>query len=330
MKVIEYSRGRIEESTIVLLGYFDGMHIGHQKLLQKAREVAMQNAYKIAIMTFLGNKEKEVIYTYKERLYSFEKLGIDYCIVANFDTAFKNQTGREFIEHLTKICPLKAVVCGSDFTFGKGAVEGIEDLKKICFHFKLQTYIEKVYTNVDDLQTSSTASILPHIKSRENLPLKSDEKYSGLENISSQEKEKVSTTTIKKLLQEGAIQQVEQLLGSPYFILGEVVLGNQIGRTIDFPTANIKLDSHKVILKNGVYAVQVCYAGKQYKGIANLGRKPTVDGNQQLLEVHIFDFEKEIYGQEIVVYFLKFIREIKKFNGLQELKNQIKKDIKEI
>lgn len=321
MKVIEYAHGKIEDAIILLLGYFDGMHLGHQKLLQKARAVAKQKNYKIAIMTFLGNKEKKVIYTYPERLYTFEKLGIDYCIVANFDRQFKRQTGREFIEHLTQICNLKAVVCGSDFTFGNGALEHVDHLKTICNARNIQTFIEEMYSGFENVDNSFATFTMPV----QSASLDTCEIVDTF-----RKQDKISTTTIKKWIECGALERIEKLLGYPYFILGKVIAGNQLGRTIGFPTANIQLDRQKVLLKTGVYAVQVAYGGKIYKGIANLGQKPTVNGVEHMLEVHILGFSQEIYGQNIVVYFLQFIREIQKFKSLEELKNQIQKDIKKI
>ena len=298
IKIIDYNSGYIAEDIILLLGYFDGMHIGHQKLLQVARAKQKETGYKTAIMTFLGNKEKEVIYTLCERVYSFEQLQIEYCIIANFDDRFRSQSGEDFITHLTKICNLKGVICGSDFSFGKGANAGVQALEEICKKHNIFSTVVELYTD-------------------------SDGQYKHL-------KDKISTSTIKQKLKIGDLAEVERLLGSKYFIMGSVVKGNQLGRTINFPTANINLMPKKVMLKNGVYAVHVLYKDKYYRGIANLGEKPTVNGNTQLLEVHIFDFNQNIYQEHIVVYFDKFIRDIQKFENLQQLKNQIKKDIEQI
>ena len=338
MKVIDYNSGWIDESIILLLGYFDGMHIGHQKLLQSARAVAKEKGYKIAIMTFLGNKEKEVIYTYKERLYTFETLKIDYCIAAEFDLSFREQSGLAFIKHLTKICNLKGVACGKDFTFGYGATEGVQTLKEICTEQNIITIIEEVCSDVQDKardsQEKNATENTDNDKSKECREFSKESNGNTLCNhhISiKNDKQKISTSTIKQKIKEGALADVERLLGGKYLIMGQVVEGNKLGRTINFPTANINLAPEKVVLKNGVYAVHVLYEGKSYKGIASLGNKPTVDtSNAKLLEVHIFDFQKDIYQEEIIVYFDKFIREIQKFENLEQLKNQIKNDIESI
>ncbi len=298
IKVIEYNNGYIAADIILLLGYFDGMHIGHQKLLEVARAKQAETGYKIAIMTFLGSKEEEVIYTFSERLYSFEQLQIEYCIVVNFDNTFRRQSGEEFIDKLTQICNLKGVICGSDFTFGQGAMSDVQALNKICKRYN-------IFSIVVDLCMDSN---------------RKDEHFQN----------KISTSLIKEKLRSGDLSEIERLLGSKYFILGNVVKGKQIARKINFPTANINLEPQKALLKSGVYAVHVAYKGKKYKGIANLGEKPTLYDNTKLLEVHIFDFHRNIYQEQVVVFFDRFIRNIQKFENIQQLQNQIKKDIEQI
>ena len=211
MRVVDYGTGSLSEPCVLLLGYFDGMHVGHRALLARAKEIAEKQNLLVGVMTFYDSKNGGQIYTFGERLYLFEKLGADFAFAARFDEAFRATNGQEFLNRIARSLEVRAFVCGTDFTFGKGAACGAEELRAFCSERSVQ------------------AEILPLVR------------LHG---------EKAAASLAKQYLAGGEVEKLAELLGDKYFIRGDVATeGRHVGRTIGFPTANIHLSSEKYPLK---------------------------------------------------------------------------------
>lgn len=272
-------------------GYFDGVHLGHQKLIKTVIEDAKKIGVKSAIFTFdksidliLGKEFKGEITPLEHRLKIFEELGLDYCFVFEFNINIASMDPEDFIKGVLMKLNTKEIVCGSDFHFGYKGL-GNCDL--------LQRYIK---TNVIDF-------------------LKFDD-----------ESLKVSSSIILKKIQEGSIETVNKMLGREFFIKGEVLHGLGNGKKIGFPTANIDYSSF-ILPHKGVYLVEIKVKGQKYTGLANIGTHPTIDELEKAaLEVFIYDFDEDIYGEIATVFFKKFVRDESNFGDIENLKNQVKKD----
>lgn len=291
IRVIDYRQGQFDGPCVLMLGYFDGMHVGHRALLSRAREIASGNM-PVGVMTFYDAKNGGQIYTFEERLYLFEKLGVDFVFAAHFDDAFRATEGQDFLSNTVAALHPCAFVCGEDFTFGRSASCGVGQLREF-----------------------GTA----HCIAVEVIPA-----------VLLQGK-KAAASFAKELLDGGKVALLAEVLGDRYFIRGTVATeGRHVGRTIGFPTANIHLSPDKYPLKAGVYAVTAEIGREAYRGIANYGGRPTFGDGQIVLEVYADGYSGDLYGKTITVYFDFFIREIKKFGGAEELSEQLKKDLEKI
>lgn len=292
MKTILVDYKNIEprfESLSMCLGYFDAVHLGHQKLIKYARKNAKNL---LGLLTFdkpvssiiKNGKSQEVITSLDDRFKIISKLGVDYYFVFKLEKAFLELSDMEFINLLKKM-NVKEVFVGKDFRYGKDQKGTI---------YTLQDYFE---VHVIDIE-------------------KIDDK-------------KVSTEDIKNLIKNGDVLTASKLLDRNYSITGTIVPGNQIGRTIGFPTINLKLNDNYVLPKFGVYKT-ICYVDNvPHIAIANVGVRPTIkEGNTPNIEVHLKDFKGEIKGDYVILEFVEFIREEKKFDNLEDLKSQIQKDLK--
>lgn len=279
--------------SAVALGKFDGMHQGHQTLLKKIVDNSME--LQSVMFTFdpqihaLSGKKK-MIYTSEERKYILEKQNLDVLVEYPFTKEFAALSPELFVKQiLVEKLDAKYVVVGEDFHFGYKREGDAGLLSKLGKKYGFDV------------------EIMPKLKSHN---------------------EKVSSSEIIKLLDRGKVKEANQLLGHPFFIKGEVIYGQQLGRTIDIPTANLAMDPLKLVPKHGVYGVKVICKEKTYKGICNIGVKPTVKGvHAPGAETYIFQFADNIYGEELVVELLEFIRPEKKFASLEELVEQMQKDI---
>ncbi|USG67976.1 bifunctional riboflavin kinase/FAD synthetase [Brevibacillus ruminantium] len=281
----------------IALGYFDGVHIGHRRVIQKAIDTAKANGWKSAVMTF-DPHPREVLgqtgYTQyltplPEKLEQLEKMGVDLTYIVRFDISFAAVYPEDFIEECLLPLECRHVVVGFDYTFGyrgMGTAQTLQELSR-------GRYGVDVIGPVNRLG------------------------------------EKVSSTVIREYLHHGDVEQTRHLLGRSYKITGEVVHGDKRGRTIGFPTANVRVTSPFLIGKNGVYGVRINVEGEVYQGVMNVGIKPTfeLEKKEKSLEVHIFDFAREIYGKEVDVELLFFIRDEQKFSGVEALIAQIQKDV---
>lgn len=287
------------KKTIVTIGTFDGVHLGHQKIINRLLELKKQNGGEIVLFTFEPHPRKvlfpeqrdlKLITTSEEKCELLEKFNVDNVLVYPFSTSFSQMPARDYIfEILVKGLKTGTLVIGYDHRFGSNREGNLNMLKELE---KLGIF--------------------------------------EVEEISAQEIDQlnVSSTRIRKAIDEGDIETANKFLGYNFFVSGIVVKGKQLGRTIGYPTANIFVaDSNKLIPKIGVYSVYAIYKGKKYKGMLNVGINPTTDTDNKIkVEVNIFDFDKEIYGENLKVEFVKRIRDEKKFANLDELKDAIAND----
>ena len=290
MKIVEFSyldKIQVDEPITLCLGYFDGIHLGHQALFKKAKK----EGYKVGVLTFdnspafvLGKiKVNMCLTSIADKAEYLEELDIDYLFLMHFDKNTATVTKDEFINNVLKVINPKKLFCGEDYRFG---VRGEGN----------PTYLS-LYFDVD---------ILPI------------EKKDGI---------KIASRDIVKLIQTHKITKANELLGRPYRINGIVVAGKHNGASINFPTANLKLDYPYAFPDFGVYMGYAEVYGKRYKAIINVGTHPTiVPLYKPIIEVHIIDFEGNIYGKDIFVSFIDYMRGEKKFDSLEQLKEQLEKD----
>lgn len=281
----------------IALGYFDGVHLGHQEVIKEAKKQADKKGLSAAVMTFdphpsvvLGRNVQHVQYItpLTEKIKLIEGLGIDYLFIVNFSLDFANLLPQEFIDQYIIGLNVKHVVAGFDYTYGR---MGKGTMETLPFHSREE------FTN----------TVVPKFVDSN---------------------EKVSSTRIRSLLREGETALLPKLLGRFYTTTGVVIHGDKRGRTIGFPTANIELNQEYIIPRLGVYAVKIKIDHVWYNGVCNVGIKPTFNQSKSTpsVEVHIFDFEENIYGKEATVEWHRFIRNEQKFSGLEELVAQIQQD----
>lgn len=287
-----------KEAYSLAIGFFDGVHKGHQAVIEAAKQKAEQLNIKSAVMTFdphpsivLGRRNEKVFYItpLAQKLDTLKKLNIDTVFVVNFTSDFAKLTPEEFIKYFIVDLNVQHVTAGFDFSFGsygKGNMELMEQLSNGRYGV---TAIEKQQDVV----------------------------------------EKISSTRIRKALQDGEMEQARNLLGRAFEVPGIVVHGDKRGRTMGFPTANVQAMEGCYIPATGVYAVKILVQNKWYDGVCNVGYKPTFNNpeeKQLSIEVHILNFNKNIYGEEVVVGWYKRIRSERKFNGIEALIEQIELD----
>lgn len=284
----------IEEPTVISLGKFDGIHRGHELLLEELLK-QKKNGLATVVFTFdippkksLLAEEQKVLTTNEEKMHMFDNCGIDYLIECPFTPEVMNMEAECFIEMLVEKLSVKCIVAGEDFCFGHNR-RG--DYKM------LQEFAEKL---------SYTAVILPKMK---------------------EEDRDISSTFVREEIAKGNIELANKLLGYPYFVSGMVKHGNKIGRTIGFPTINLIPSENKLLPAYGVYITKVLINGIVYQGVTNVGEKPTIEGKNPVgIETYILDFNQDVYEQEVVVTFIKRIREERKFANLDALLEQMRKD----
>ena len=280
------------------LGYFDGVHLGHQAVIKNAVNYAKQNSGKSAVITFKDHPCcffhgvcPKYILTREYREKFIADLGVDYLYELDFEK-LAGLSAEEYLENiLIKHFSPKSISTGFNHNFGHNKTGDVKFLEQESVKYNYKYFA---------------------------LP---PQKYDG---------EVISSTKIRKLLSDGQIDTANKMLGRNFIIEGTVIKGRQIGRTIGFRTANILYPLELIDIPFGVYSVLVNYASQTYQGIANFGVRPTVNGHGALLEVHILDFEKDIYGEVLEVKFIKMLRTERKFDSLDSLKQQISRDIKSI
>ncbi len=295
------------KNAVVTIGTFDGVHTGHQQILQLMLNEAKQINGETVIITFhphprqvIAARQTELflLNTLEEKISLLEKYGIQHLVVTPFTEAFSLQSAEAYIEDfLVKTFHPHTIIIGHDHRFGKSRSGNFDLLQEKAAQYN---YVVKE---------------IPEFLLKDNT---------------------ISSTIIRQALLKGNIDTANEYLGYPYFFSGKVVEGNKLGRTIGYPTANLNVaEEKKLIPGNGVYAVEVLVNGEssmvngepaKLKGMMNIGVRPTVEGVNRMIEVNIFDFDKDIYGETLTIHIKKRLRNEQKFNGLEELKNQLGKD----
>lgn len=283
--------------AVVTSGTFDGVHFGHQKILQRLDEITRKNGGESVLLTYwphprlvlYPDQKLYLLSSIEEKAELLSQNHVDHLVIIPFTQEFASLSSEEFIEEiLVNKIGTKKLVIGYDHKFGKNRSGSFEELKKDgpIFGFEVEEIPKQMIDN-----------------------------------------KAVSSTKIRKALVEGRVEIVNEYLGKPYSIQGTVIEGDKIGRTLDFPTANIEVSfKHKLIPAEGIYAVKVRIGPAYYKGMLNIGFRPTLGGTQKRVEVNIFDFNQNIYGKEIVVDFFNNIRSEIKFENLGALKSQLQND----
>lgn len=285
---------QLMEPTVLSLGKFDGLHRGHELLMDSVFEKAV-NGLKAAVFTFdippnqAAETDQQVITTNEEKKQLFSERGVDYLIECPFTKEIMHMEAERFLAEVAKRLCVRWIIVGTDFRFGHN--------RRGDYHM-LQNYAGTYGYQVRVVQKMQ---------------------YQGRD---------ISSTYIREALKKGSIEFANELLGYPYFIQGKIIHGNQVGRTIGFPTINIQPPPQKLLPPFGVYVSKIRLDGKQYGGITNIGKKPTIEGdNPAGAETYIYDFHGDVYEKTAKVELLHFERPEMKFSGIEALKEQLEKDI---
>lgn len=285
---------KIEKPICACIGYFDGLHLGHQSLIKATVDYANKHHLEPALITFdpdpavILHKQHLVkhLTPMKQRMHLAHQFGIKNIIILRFTPTMANLSGEKFVTDILNQANIQKLICGFDFRYGFKGEGNIDTLKRLG-HFELQV-IEQV-SHLD---------------------------------------EKISTTKIKHYIQQGHIEKANALLGQSYTVYGQVIKGKQLGRTIGFPTANVQVENEYILPKEGVYACYVYVKNKPYKGVCNIGYNPTFNySNAISVEVHIIDFNQDLYQQQIGISFVKFLRYEKQFKNIDNLILQLEQDV---
>ncbi|UFH47060.1 bifunctional riboflavin kinase/FAD synthetase [Flavobacterium galactosidilyticum] len=290
---------RSTKKTIITLGTFDGVHIGHKKILEKVLQNTDDGQYESLVLTFFphprmvlqGDSDIKLLNTINEKIDLLQEIGIENLVIHPFDETFSRLTAEEFVKTiLVDRLQIHKIIIGYDHRFGRNRTANIDDL----INYGEQYGFEVEQISVQEINEIS-----------------------------------VSSTKIRQALSEGNMTLANDYLGYDYFITGTVVQGKQLGRTINFPTANLAIqENYKLIPQNGVYIVKSTIENKQVYGMMNIGMNPTVNGQNRSIEIHYFDFDAYLYDKEIRVSIVHRIRSEQKFESFELLKSQLEKDKK--
>ena len=286
------------EDTYVAIGNFDGVHYGHKKLINETIKAARENSKKAVVFTFekhpleflFSERKFDYINTNEEKLYLLESLGVDVVIMQKLDKNFLEYTPLEFVRILKNKLKVKEIFVGFNFSFGKGGLGTAEDLE----------YLAEIH----------------NIKVNELPPVTLDG-------------ELVSSSAIRKKIANSDFDGAIKLLDHPMIVIGEVIHGKKIARQLGFPTTNIKMDNNRLYPPSGIYGAFLQVSDKNSKvlyGVVNIGYNPTLK-QEMSLEVHILDFDREVYGEKMYIQIVKFMRKEKKFSSIDELKATIQADV---
>ena len=299
MKVIQHPSDKdepLQKPVVLTIGMFDGMHLGHQSVLSRVKEISQAEGYGSAVFTFENHpaevlrpdKKIPLLCSLDHKKNLMEKNGIDLLILAQFTREFSHQTSDVFLSRIRTLVPFNYLILGHDAAIGKDRHGNREIVQALAKQLQFEVeYLDPVF--MDD--------------------------------------QPVSSTKIRHLIQEGKLNEADKLLGRRFSIRGQVIKGMGLGKKLGYPTANISV--HGLCLPPlGIYAVTLFCDGRAMPGAANLGFAPTVRNDKEpILEVHLLDCDQELYGRTVEVVFEEFIRQEKQFNSLDDLKNQIAKDI---
>ena len=283
-------------SKVATIGFFDGVHLGHNYLLEQLKTEAQQRGMQSVVVTFANhprlffdpNCALKQLTLSDEKVDLLKQKGVDEVVMLQFDDKLSKLTSREFMQLLVENYGVKVLLMGYDHRFGSDRSTSFDEY--IAYGKQL------------------------------GLDIKRCDGFSESEVM-------VSSSKVRRALELWDIPLANKFLGYKYFIKGRVVEGQKIGRQIGFPTANLQVDSFKLIPSDGVYVVEVSVRGKEYRGVLNIGTRPTVSGDKRTIEVHIIGYEGvELYGEELELRFLRFLRHEQRFSSLEDLREQIRKD----
>lgn len=298
-KYTSASTFKSDRHTVVTIGTFDGVHIGHSAILKRLVETAKKEDLDSVVLTFFPHprmvlqqhSEISLLNTIDERAQLLEKTGLEHLVIHQFTHAFSRLTALEYVRDiLVNGLKAKKIIIGYDHRFGRNRTANIENLKEfgLTYGFEVEEISAK---ELDDVT--------------------------------------ISSTKIRNALNAGDIETANSYLGYNYMLTGEIEKGKALGRTINYPTANLKLkEKYKLIPKNGVYVVASIIEGKKIFGITSIGTNPTVGGKKRTIETHFLNFNKVLYGKEITIEFLKHIRDEETFDSIEELRQEIEIDEK--
>ncbi len=289
---------KLKDKTYIALGSFDGLHKGHMKLIKETKKMAKYNKGKSMVLTFKEhplntiNKDlaPKILLDNFSKVKILEENGVDLVNFINFDKEYMKLRPEHFIKRMIDYYNAGGFIVGFNYRFGYKNLGDIELLNKMSkeFHFDLRVVSPVKYSN-----------------------------------------EIISSSKIRHILiEDGNVDKAKKMLGRSYFLKGNIVKGKQLGRRLGFPTVNLNYDAKYVLPRGGVYYTLIEYENKLYKGITNIGYNPTVEHNKLHIETNILDFHKDIYGENITIYFIKRIRDEKRFSSLDNLKEQLEKDKK--
>lgn len=288
-----------DQGVVLALGFFDGLHLGHQKLIKDAKKIAHEKKLPLMVMTFKQHpqvtlnpsKKFKYLSTNIEKEKLLRKLGVDYLVFIEFTPEFSKLTPEEFVEKVILNLNAKVVVAGFDYTYGSNkAVANMENLPRFAAgRFEVKMEPKQSYAD-----------------------------------------EKISSSRIKKAILEGNFDLADKLLGHPYELSGEIVHGFRRGHELGFPTANLDLSDQKLIPKPGVYATKAKIDDKWYEAMTSVGYNDTFENKHLTIETHLFGFDEEAYGKQLTVAWYKFMRANVKFDGIDGLIAQLKKDEEDI
>ena len=286
-----------QQPTVLTIGTFDGVHLGHQKIVERVVTTARQEGLLATVFTFFPHprmvvqhdKGLKLIHTLEEKKQLLQQLGVDLLVVQPFNEAFAQLSAEEFVSTiLVQRLNVKKVIIGYDHRFGRNRTANIDDMRLF------------------------------------------GEKYGfAVEEISVQEVDEVSvsSTKIREALNKGDVTTAEHYLGTPYSLTGRVVHGLKLGRTLGYPTANIQVtEDYKLIPKDGVYAVYSYIGSRKIYGMMSIGKNPTIEGKGASIEVYFFDFNGNLYDQKLTIEFVQYLREEQKFATIDLLKKQLQDD----
>lgn len=293
LEIIKYNEDEYAFPCLLVLGCFDSIHIGHAELLKKAKLQAKINGLDLGVMMFVGGKGGRQVYTFEERQKFLEQFNVKFILAIDYNEEFKKTTAEAFLANLEQKLNVKAYMSGRDFRFGYEAKGKSSTLK---------TYAEDEENGVWYMQVK-------------------DVTYVG---------EKVSTTMIKNYIEDGNLVKAGAFLGRNYSVTGFVIEGANRGKkVVGFPTVNMRYPVEKVEVKKGVYKVKCLVGEEEFIGIANYGPRPTFNEQSNILEAYIDGFVGTLYGRSVTIEFVEYIRDTQKFESVEELKAQLKLDLKQ-
>ena len=286
-----------EKGAVVTIGTFDGLHHGHQEILKKVVNSSIEKKLSSVVLTFFPhprtilNKYNNIrmIDTLDEKINQLDKIGIDSLIIQPFDKSFSLLTADQYIkDFLVEKLKLKHIIIGYDHRFGKGREASVVDLK---------SYSKEYNFTVEEIEAKEIETI------------------------------KISSSKIRNSINEGDLETTKKYLGRNFKLTGKIIKGDGLGKKINYPTANIFVkEKYKIIPKDGVYFIRTLIKNKSFNGMMNIGHRPTIGSNDKSIEVHLFNFNQDIYNKEISIDIILKIRDEKKFSSIEALKQQLKKD----